>query len=214
MLDQFWERNLKETDVPREEVDEILTEEQIADFVRRERKAQAMKDKQRRAARQEIRKLYKQIKKEYLEQAALEEEDVEEPEEEETDEARKERIHKLKLQFKSMNSLLQLDAAGEIFSTREVFANRGQNFRIAGTSGSIADYVAGYDVFLRDGPDPAGKRTRYRKMVVHFHFSDKAMSRVERAHFKNSHAAADKSHVIIKSSQQGAALNICKKYLS
>jgi hypothetical protein len=104
--------------------------------------------------------------------------------------------------------LIELDDAGEIFKTREVFSNRGSDHNVG--IGSIKDWVVGYDIFLKNGPAP--ERKQYRKMIIHFHFSDKTLARIERAHFKTAHAASDKSHVIIKSSNEARALSICKKY--
>jgi hypothetical protein len=108
-----------------------------------------------------------------------------------------------------MQSLIELDAEGEIFRTREVFSNRGSDHSVG--IGSIKDWVVGYDIFLRNGPAP--ERKQYRKMIIHFHFSNSGLTIIERAHFKTAHAASDKSHVVIKSSDQAKALTICKKYL-
>ena len=41
-------------------------------------------------------------------------------------------------------------------------------------------------------------------------FSDQQMTKIERAHFKTSHAAADKTHVLIKTANQAEMLKICR----
>jgi hypothetical protein len=213
LLSDMWERNLKESGVKKEDVEQNLSEEQVSELVRLEKQAQeANTPSKRKPIRRKIRERYDEIVEELA--AAAEDEEDEEPPPvvTETSTQRLERIDKLKRQFKSTTALLTLDKENEIFRTREAFSNRGSNFSVG--VGSIADYVAGYDVFLRNSPpDSNGDRTQYRKMVVHFHFSDRAMTKIERAHFKNSHAGSDKSHVLIKTADQSNALTVCRKYL-
>lgn len=200
LLSDVWSRNLKDHRVPAEQLEEILSEEQISELVRMERSTQLIKnDKKRKEARRDIRDRYFTFKEEY-DLANIVEEEEEVPEVE-TAQARLERIDKRKTQYKSTISLFELDDEGEIFATREVFSNRG----------SAQDWTVGYDIFLKNGPAP--KRKQYRKMIIHFHFSDRTLARIERAHFKTAHAASDKSHVIIKPSNEARALSICKKYL-
>ncbi len=214
LLEAFCSRNFQEgkyKGLTPAQVEENLTEEQISELIHLEEDAQRLNNPgKRKVKRREIRDRYAEIMAEVEAAAAADEEDEDEAEEAapETAEERRARIDKLKRQFKSPSALLQLAADGEIYDTREVFANRGANFAMG--VGSVADWVAGYDVMLRNGPDPKGKMTQYRKMVVHFHFSDKEMTKISRAHFKNTHAAADKSHVLIKTADQGKVLNICR----
>lgn len=216
-IEMLCEGSLLALKVDEEDLAAGLTPEQFSELVKDEKKSQSLGKLAKGRARDAIRKKYKA----FVEQNAPEEEDDDEEEAPivpvETPQQKQIRIAALKQQSKSINSLITLDAENEIFRTYLVFANKGADFKIGNTGKKgdyVPDWVSGYDVMLKDGPkDQSGTRPRYKKMIVHFHFSDSNYTTIQRAHFKNNHGASDHGHVLIKTANWAAALAICKRHL-
>lgn len=168
---------------------------------------------QRGKAAERIRLKYR----EFEEANREDEEDEEEVEEaappEETETERDLRVHAAKLQRRSWTALKMLHAEGEIYRTVCRFQNRGTDFKLGSTGkkgDKVPDYCAGYEIYMsypRRGSAQDGHQYK-PAVVVHFHFSDKGYSKIERAHLKDSHGG--KSHWLIPFKDQDLALKICK----
>jgi peptidoglycan hydrolase-like protein with peptidoglycan-binding domain len=210
--------SLQSLKVDEEDLVADLSTEQLTQLVRLEKRRLAASKTQKPKIAEAIRVQYKAFIKQNEEEAAEDEEEEDEVEVPvETATEKRERIHQAKLRRKSITTLLTLDAEGEIFRVNKVFANKGADFRVGNTGGKgdfVPDWVAGYDVLMRNAPaGPPLDGRYYDRMIVHFHFSDKNYSKIQRAHFKNNHGASDKGHVIISSQYEAQALAICEKYL-
>ena len=111
-------------------------------------------------------------------------------------------LHDIKMKAKSPAALISLHDAGQIYSGKLAFQNKNAKNK--------EDFTSGYELSVKGHP-PAGGY--YPRRIVHFHFSDKNYTKIERGHFKDSHSAADHNHVIITRADEAKILGICKAYV-
>lgn len=212
LLDRLVTRTLNSVHAEREDVENLLSESQLQQLLQMQHRREGLGKGAAEKLGKEMRTLYQEFMKAIAEQEEEDEEDTPAPPPSLTPQQKRQLIHDAKLRRKSWDTLVLLDAEGEIFKTVRVFANQGADFKVGNTGKPgdyVKDWVEGWDVQIKRGlpTDPAGN-CQYERMIVHLHYSDKNYSVIQRVHFKNSHGASDHGHVLVKSSHWSAARDI------
>jgi hypothetical protein len=216
LLDRLVTRTLNAVKATREDVEDLLSEGQLQQLLEMQHKRESLGKGAAEKLGREMRTLYQEFMKAIAEQEEEDEEDATPPPPTLTAQQKRQLIHAAKLRRKSWDTLVLLDAEGEIFKTVRVFANQGADFKVGNTGKPgdyVKDWVEGWDVQIKRGlpTDPAGN-CQYENMIVHLHYSDKNYSVIQRVHFKNSHVGKDHSHALVKTSHWGTARDILRRH--